>query len=159
MSRGAKTEIPRKAMRVATVFTGVAACTTVFAPAANAQAIAPAIRKASNGCAGVPTWFHLYPEFNANAVCYGYSGSAGNRGNVAEILLYSSLVGGFCGGNNSGYFSGTSVSGRKHYPNQAFFQGSKPYLFKGPKFPKSEIYMSFLYIFGWMGKDKCPAEW
>lgn len=151
-------------LRVATVFTGAAACAVGFGPAANAQPVqaggAPAPgaahhraglqvrpREETNCSAGKSTWFHLYNKSGLGAHyewCVGFSGYTPLNGIVTAQ--------GFCGGNNSGRFLGSN--GVWH----GFGHGTSIYFFKAKNgFPGSHYEVQAVSIYSWSGPDKCPA--
>jgi hypothetical protein len=152
----------RKAMRVATVFTGVTACAAAFAPAANAQTdgeLAPplALRPTAgqstrfgSNCSNAPHWFHLYFKSSLTgdltSRCIGGTGSwyfaAGGQGFPMS---------GFCGGNNVGYFSGWF--GGRRLTDQRFHQSSSVYWWPG----NHSSVISYLYISKWGGNKTCPT--
>lgn len=156
-----------RCLRVATVFTGAAACAVGFGPAANAQpvhaqagvALAPGAAhhrtrfqvrpdgEETNCSAGKSTWFHLYSKSGLGSHiewCVGFSGYTPLNGIVTAQ--------GFCGGNNSGSFLGSN--GVWHH----FGHGTTIYLFKAKNgFPGSVYEVQGVSIFSWKGADKCPA--
>jgi hypothetical protein len=158
MGSGIKKLTSRKAMRVATVFTGTAACATAFVPAANAQtaryaapqaAMQPDTRWASRGCAGVPEWFHLYSLYGPK--CLGGEGSIGGEMEVS----------GFCGGNNHGWWSGYNTQSPSiKYTRQHFAPGTNVYWFAGNtrKFPGGLVNVSKVTISNFNGHDTCPLS-
>jgi hypothetical protein len=122
---------PKRAMRVATIFTGVAAATVGVTQAANAQDVAHAVAKptlrhterairpagrridgsiqyyVSCGNAGVhPTWLHVSTNTSGGYGPQGISVCFGFKG------IYSSPPGtgmnAECGGNNYGYINGSN---------------------------------------------------
>jgi len=163
----------RKSVRVATAVTGITACAAAFAPMANAQPTAKAAsgstEKAAtyqkvvnykidtrpetgldatvSPCGPYTThWFHLYRTFYQSSLCVAGPGTTGVGGASAN---------GFCGGNNVGYFSGTTVSGqpRRHI---TFGRGNSVYWFHAPKWPHSAFNISKVYVKSWSGHDACP---
>jgi hypothetical protein len=160
---------PGRSMRVATVFTGVAAATVGMTQVANAQEVAhPAARPTSKniaravrpdgvyagsikevpGCGGKgidKTWVHISTGYYISAHndetswCYGFAGT------------YESPPGAGinreCGGNNYGYLMGD------YYPTGSWFFNFGP----GTTYAslnKSEL--QNVTIFSWSGKDTCP---
>lgn len=150
---------PKRAMRVATIFTGVAACTVGVTQAAHAQglrtdtaarpagerlsgSIVSAIQCAENGID--KTWLHLSSTayvgggYFYTSTCFGFRGqsqSPANKNVRAE-----------CGGNNHGFLLGAN-SGR-----------SETFRF-GPGTTYHGLYWNVLtsvIISGWAGADKCP---
>jgi hypothetical protein len=154
---------PSRAMRVATVFTGVAACTVGVTQAAQAQGIRPeagagpatgvrpagytygSIRDSSN-CAAQgkdKNWLHVSATeywswgYSYNSVCFGYKGAYSSppfTGARAE-----------CGGNNHGYLLGTKNGGYA-----SFWYGAGT-TYHGLDW--SHLYE--VYISGWAGADAC----
>jgi hypothetical protein len=92
----------KRSFRVATVFTGAAACAVALAPTAHA---APAVPRATangiiaNDCTnGEWNWLHMYytaAERHSVPACFGGTGVFKIPGNKRFT--------GFCPGNNSGY--------------------------------------------------------
>jgi hypothetical protein len=143
----------RKAVRAATAFTGVTACVTGFATAADAQSARQPAHEAtahirSGNCAGVGMWFHVGIESMQKQLtsrCYGYSGTA-HPGTVAA----------FCAGNNYGYFSGTSWYGGT-FNHQTFHASSGYYSFiRAGRFNYLPFTMRNLHISGFAGTTQCP---
>jgi hypothetical protein len=107
MKLGKKSAMART-MRVATTFTGAAACAVAFAPAATAGGLPyhqmPTYRRSgsirSASCQGRPTWLHIdwYSVLGAGPylTCVGYKGKLA----MSPTIFMS----GQCGGNNSGWF-------------------------------------------------------
>ena len=158
MNPGTSKLTSRKALRVATVFTGVASAAAFAAPG-NAQAAVkfaprPALQAMPDGtlagnCAEMgepPHYFHLFnwANYPNSSMCYGGAG-------YAWPDLWATK---FCGGNNIGYFSGFTKSG-KHLGGQRFSQHSYWYAFKPPKFKSSVFYFSFLHISTFDGNQNC----
>lgn len=147
-------------MRVATIFTGVAACTVGVAQVANAEDIRPAVpagtiqgnikSAASCGSKGTDrTWLHVstVSNFSELAVpvtrwmsdCFGNSGwynSPRGTGIVAE-----------CGGNNYGAVSGLTAS--KKFWSTTFGPGTTYRTL-------NKAHLSNVFISRWTGTDKCP---
>ncbi len=152
-------------MRVATLFTGVAAMTVGVTQAANAQAAgkpaakhAGAVRPALKRIDGSiqyydscfewsthPTWQHIATNFpnesghygQVRSVCFGYKGILSGPPGVG---VYSE-----CGGNNHGYLDGEN-NGR-----------SVSFAFR-PGTTYATLNWSHLYdvlITSWTGTDKC----
>jgi hypothetical protein len=163
----------RKSMRVATIFTGVAACTAVVAPVANAQDAAHpvsrntskhigrafrlaskngSIRDASScGNRGVDhTWLHVSTNF-----LLGQS-----RGGSPNYTYVTSVCFGFKGS----YYSppGIGINAECGGNNHGVVFGYKPQFwsfFFGPGTTYHALYKSSLYgveIDGWTGNDQCP---
>jgi hypothetical protein len=137
----------KKALRVGTVFTGVAGCAAAFAPAAAAATAAPGTAAArvieaanieSGPCnPGTTHWLHLY-EGDTDR-CVGFPGT----------LVYQTppAVSAFCAGNNYGYIEGDSPSPRLFF----FQQGSTV-----DKLPSS-FKIASVHISGYGGDETCPA--
>jgi hypothetical protein len=158
----------KRTMRVATTFTGAAACAVAFNPAAMAATGPPAAQadhqqqlrrfaiagntrlsgsiRESAGCDGanVSHWLHVSEGPGFGAVCFGYRG----------LLLTSPYpdMKAFCGGNNSGYIWGTD---NVHSYTVYYHFGHGTYYYKPPKSEKY-FYVSEIGIAGWKGSDKCP---
>jgi hypothetical protein len=153
MNSGVSKRESRRAMRVATVLTGVTACAAAFTPAANAQPAAgltpqPELRPAAaqsirtGNCLNTPHWFHLYNDRFGSAYCIGGMGPK-----VFTHAPYSATA--FCGGNNVGYFSGWR-SGQQ-YTDQRFHQSSNSYVWGiSHSFAVSRVYLS-----AWTGNQSC----
>ena len=139
---------PRKALRVATAFTGVTACAAAFAPAAGAQTgrpLAPTNTVSDPHCHN-GHWFHA-EKLNFNFICYGDRGSR---------PIFSTFVA-FCGGNNFGRFSGVTRSGNGHFlGNQTFGPGITYYEFiPSAHYSNAPFEMSTLHISKFSGTDSC----
>jgi hypothetical protein len=138
MSSVTKSPAARRAMRVATVFAGVAAGAAAFTPAANAGTAS--VRHGSCN-AGVPHWLHIYsPGGNGN--CYG--GYGGIRVDLTGSYL--------CAGNNHGWFSGVGTdhihrSYRRFYPGDFY------------PLPTAPFRVSAIWNSGWSGNDACPVRY
>jgi hypothetical protein len=137
----------KKALRVATVFTGVIGCAATFAPTAPAAAAAPgtAVTRAieaasieSGPCdSGTMHRVHVY-DGNTDS-CVGFRGTL-----VYQVPLAAT---GFCPGSNYGYIEGDSLSPLI----TQFRQGSTIDLFP-PSFEIASVHIS-----GWNGDETCPA--
>ena len=146
-------------MRVATIFTGVAACTLGVAPVANAQDAAHVARaipagrsygsiRLAYGCGaqGIDKpWLHVsttsYNDYGYiyTSICFGYAGlwnSPPYTGMRAE-----------CGGNNHGLLVGTTAAGRKW---SAGFGPGTGYR------TLNEAHLTGVFVNSWTGTDKCP---
>jgi hypothetical protein len=149
----------RKIMRVATVFTGAAACAVAFAPGAMAGTGQPAAARDGHqarlggktpgirpgitvgGCTGRPNWVHIGDAFYTE--CFGFTGTYSvSRGDGA-------VAGAICGGNNYGWYGGYSDLG---FNTAGFHQGTTFAVVP------STIAESFttMHISGWKGNDACP---
>jgi hypothetical protein len=146
----------KKPLRMATVFTGAAACAAAFAPTAAAAATAPGTATGTattTATAGKPLpsnideidctasdshWVHLYwPGYaDHGPTCLGYAG-------VKEVD--HSFVG-FCPGNNYGVFTALTSSGT--YFSHFF----TPHTGKSLDFT---FYVISLEISHWAGSDTC----
>jgi hypothetical protein len=148
-------------LRMATVFTGAAACATAFGPAAGAATTAGAGTTAAAATtaatAGKPLpsnidevdctaadahWFHLYWSAAADhgPTCLGY------KGLKAVDHWFSS----WCPGNNYGYFTYLSSQGGGPYT----------YIFSAGELLHSYPYSAYIldvYIGGWSGPWTCPS--
>jgi hypothetical protein len=164
-----KPEIKRRAgqtMRVATTFTGVAACAAAFAPAAMAGTgvtggdghtvlvdRTPRIRPAdttSGSCrAGTSNWLHLGFSHGAGDWCFGDRGTLSSP-NGYPLGYYTS----YCGGNNTGSFWGESAGGT--YKHVKFGHGTTYAHIKSGVFTVYSV-----TIKSWSQNDKCnlPTPW
>jgi hypothetical protein len=155
-------------MRVATVFTGVAACTAGAAQVANAQDAAhTATRHASkhagraiadgrsygsirmnSDCANQnidPHWLHVsaYTGFGEpypqyQSNCYGYFGLWNSPPGVGIVAQ--------CGGNNHGLLVGTTAAGNKW--SAGFGPGTTWRML-------NEAHLYGIFINSWTGNDAC----
>jgi hypothetical protein len=166
MDAASSTSRPRRLMRVATIFTGVAAATAGVTQVANAQGIRPAgtqgirpgnaarpdgaiygsIRSAlSCGHNGShKTWLHVSTTSYFFAAHYYRSICFGNKGDF-ESPPYTGIRA-ECGGNNHGSLLGTNGGHSKIF---AF----------GPGTTYHALGWSHLYtvaINSWTGNDTCP---
>lgn len=145
----------RRSMRVATIFTGVAACTVGMTQVANAH-IRPAgpagafknSIQLAHDCAvdGIDhEWLHISNSSNpapeatfVASNCFGYRGlylSPPGVGINAE-----------CGGTNHGYLVGTQANGR----SWSFFYGP------GTTYHQlHEAHLDYVVINSWTGTDTC----
>jgi hypothetical protein len=132
----------RRTMRVATVFTGIAACTAIGAPKAFASSghrITGSIREV-NSCSHPAnnnpidsTWLHVNSKNSNVQRCYGFKGDYSPAGEVG--------IGTQCGGNNYGFLSATSW----------FITFGEGITFRYLGHP----HLDTVYISGWAGDDKC----
>jgi hypothetical protein len=149
----------KKSMRVATTFTGAAACAVTFGPTAMAgthihqQADerhgqhplrGMAARKGnfeSGPCTGgTSNWVHMaFGQPNAADFCFGF------RGSGSPDSTYSLI----CGGNNIGWYSGSSRGGKPVFGR--FHEGST-YV----KLPGEPDWINGMGITSFSGHDKCP---
>jgi hypothetical protein len=144
----------KRSFRVATVFTGAAALTGAFAPAAVA---APASFH-QQACGEDANYVHLYYPAGADhgPVCFGGVGGVSWEGNSRPSLY------GICGGNNSGTVVGQST-GR---PEALFFKihfghGNYSRPFHDWNVDNIQIEgnlrLTMLSISKWSGNTKCPS--
>lgn len=134
----------RKSMRVATVFTGVAACAAIAAPVAHASSghrRTGSIREVDNCSAQLHNWLHVRSKGNSHQSptirCYGFRGKYSPSG---EIGILSE-----CGGNNFGYLSAKGAGAW----NFSFDPGT---YYR----PLNHSHLAAVYIGGWAGGDACP---
>jgi hypothetical protein len=148
-------------MRVATTFTGAAACALGFAPAANAvtatqavaghgqylNAIHPYATHRSPDC-GTATvhWLHV-GNGTGGDVCFGDKGGTGVLPASERSLIFS-----FCGGNNTCYMFGyTEPNGGGRHVSQYFGHGNYYAYLKTP------FYLWSVAILNYSGTDGCGA--
>jgi hypothetical protein len=108
MKSSIKKAVSGKTMRVATTFTGAAACAAAFAaPAAagTAHVAQPMLKGVQQGvrpditggnCPGHSTYLHLGYAYQRGSYCFG------GKGKLHDSVLATS----FCGGNNIGWIKG-----------------------------------------------------
>lgn len=146
---------PKRSMRVATLFTGMATCAAGMAYGGTALAahatvehttkltprtFNPAGRNVSGSIqevseCGNNTWLHVISAVNQRSICFGFRGttSASNEtGAAAE-----------CGGNNYGWMD--SVRGYRIF---SFREGTTFHTLNWP-------HLSYVHISGWQGTDVC----
>jgi len=147
---------PKRSIRVATLFTGIATCAAGMAYGGTAQAathttvehtpkltpraVKPAGRNVSGSIqevseCGNNTWLHVISAVNGRAICFGFKGttSASNEtGAAAE-----------CGGNNFGWMD--SLEGYRFF---SFREGTTFHTLSWP-------HLSYVHISGWKGTDVC----
>jgi hypothetical protein len=141
-----------KRVRIATTFTGAAACAFAFAPAATAGTGQPAtvgpghqagIRPdgVDMGCPpGTGHWLHIAESTPDGGYCVG------DRG--AYALPSKIWVNEFCGGNNKGRFAG--LNGNGSWVTVKFSPGNYyAWIKSGP------IRAFSAYISSWHGTDAC----
>jgi hypothetical protein len=139
----------RRSFKVATVFTGVAAVTGGFGPAAlaaQATAIQPDIAHqecgANNG--GVSNWVHLYyPNDDHPAECFHDKGNVAAAGTIAS----------FCPGNNIGSLRGTADGGRN--ASFSFSTGEGRHPVSSFEQYGGNFTLTGISIRGWTGGAKC----
>jgi hypothetical protein len=131
-----------RTMRVATTFTGAAACAFAFAPMATAGTMAQAHpdNVVSGACGnGTAHWLHLGNGAGGDR-CYG------DRGGGIRSKKYDTAS--FCGGNNIGSFTGISAFGDKVTKK---FGPGKTYAHMD-----TTINVSSVVIESFKGSDSCP---
>jgi hypothetical protein len=138
----------RKAFKVATVFTGAAACTALFAPgaeAATATAAKPQLivpdtthKNCAIGPRTTSTVFYWPAAKNHGPTCVGGGGNYGISTSLGGNVFTS-----YCPGNNFGIFTTTDGGIRSYSPGT-----EKIHLGVGVK----EVSISF-----WEGGDKCAT--
>jgi hypothetical protein len=159
MEPGKKSAV-KKAMRVATTFTGAAAFAAGFAPAANAAThpvmqgryhklpiaekqglgVTPQTTIHSGPCSVHPTWLHFEwaLEDNLNTRYLTCMGFAGTDRFTQAVSMFSQ-----CGGNNYGYFDSGS-------PYLSFRPGTTYRTFP------HRYNLWLVHISRWTGSDTCP---
>jgi len=161
---------PRKSMRVATIFTGVATCTVGMTQVANAQdAVHAAAGHTINHTGRVIPEGRSYGSIRYSENCGNQSidktwlhVSTNNSSAYANYITYVSYCFGYfglwgsppgiginyeCGGNNYGLLVGVTASGRK------WSTGFGP----GTTYRKlEEAHLDGVFINSWAGNDKCP---
>jgi hypothetical protein len=135
-----------KTMRVATVFTGAAACAVAFTPATGAQAatIQPTTTKGSCYAANRSHWLHVVNT--QSTYCVGGEG----RVYIAGGFGYLTGVYSFCGGNNSGEFINSAQNAPSPLP---FYTGT--YYNEYSRTHGGPYYASQVSISRWHGTDTC----
>jgi hypothetical protein len=145
MKPGTRKALTGKKMRVATTFTGAAACAIAFAPHAAAATTAthrPLLRanttiRERSCTASRDTWLHIY---NGSVYrCFGYTGT----------LAYLFTVVDFCGGENSGYLAGSLLDG--DFSPRYFSRGTN-YVTASPD---KDFTLSAVDIVAYTGSDAC----
>jgi len=151
-----------KTMRVATTFTGVAACAALFATPAMAGAAQPNAARPGHQprldgkalglrplntqlghCFYSPTWVH-FVRYNGD-VCFGFVGTWSVP--PGSGLSTSSI----CGGNNYGWYAGWSKTGHGAFHTANFRQGTT---FAHLPWPGTAS-ITVVHISGWKGSDSC----
>jgi hypothetical protein len=152
-----------RTMRVATVFTGAAACAAAFTPATAAAgighhavarpghqlrldvAVAAADRIRSGPCSRLGSSADLRFKAFLGRICFGYAGiwtrHPGSGYSVSQI----------CGGNNFGSYGGYSKQGLGSFHSAEFRQGST-YVFL-PWAGTTDL--TYVNIQGWHGSKEC----
>jgi hypothetical protein len=144
MTLDIKKAASRKTMRVATMFTGAAACAVAFTPAAHAANLDP-VRPANTewgDCQGANQSHWLHIVTNQSIFCLGDRGIINVGVHPYGLPVYS-----YCGGNNSGWFL---YSGRE----LKFYSGTtyNTYARNHDWVPLGVISVS---ISTWHGNDTC----
>ena len=135
MKTGVKKALSGKSMRVATTFTGVAACTVAFAPTANASSLR------NRSCSrGTSNWLHI--ALSRGDTCWGFKGYDNTESPFSR----------YCGGTNYGWFKWNSPYGTHA---TVHFGPGKTYAYVGGS-PYYPLIMSEVRINSWSGNDKCP---
>jgi hypothetical protein len=169
MKKGTQKVLPRKTLRVATTFTGVAACAAAFVPTAAAAATTHrpqktydqhatgALRKGGahplaitekDGCpGGTSDWIHL-GYFKETDACFGGSGKA--TGSLNRPVYYATS---FCGGNNLGWISGYLTGDNNDFWDHSILHGTT--YFKIPHTSQLGLATTVLSMYGWSGHDGC----
>jgi hypothetical protein len=147
---------PKRSMRVATIFTGIAACTMAMAYGGTAQAATHTPVKntpkgtgltnrpayATSGSirevvsCGSNTWLHVESEDNFGSFCFGFYGTSVPTN---EVGMYAQ-----CGGNNFGWLSSADRT------PIAYGTGTTYRTLKWP-------HLDHVHISGWTGDDTCYA--
>jgi hypothetical protein len=153
MKPGIKKAARRKTMRVATVFTGAAACMTGLGPAATAGTghyVRPMLhtggnitRHNCNRSTSYPTWLHM--QGSGIISCFGFTGTYN-----WDQILGNSITYWMCGGNNVGWYSGIDRATGK-VTTTHFHEGTNFV----PLLGGSGWYINKVHISGWSGNDKC----
>jgi hypothetical protein len=161
MKPSIKKAVSGRTMRVATTFTGAAACVALTGGPAMADTVHPApaqpghqprqARVNPNAIANVQRgncletnqshWFHMGWSTStlSEVTCFGFTGT--------YTLNPDFFISQECGGNNKGYVSGTGVNGHR-----------KVTWGHGTTWRKiGELSVSKVHMSGWSGNDKCTA--
>ena len=175
MNSSIKKATKRRGIRVATVFTGAAACATAFAPTAmaatdNAAGLTTPANYPHNiygniksgGC-GDANWVHIQAmvsedrPFARTMRCFGFAGLrqvSSNHGWGGKMLTYYE-----CGGNNSGVLVASYSPPGYPGANQAFGPGTTYRKEWSGSATRPFAYgVNSMYIYKWTGNDKCPAN-
>lgn len=153
----------KKTMRVATTFTGAAACAVAFNPAAMAAAGQPAqtghqqldrmagnrrisghIRSDDCENPNESHWLHIEGPYGSGE-CFGFSG-------ILSLSPWDNMQA-YCGGTNSGIIFGAATDGPKSYYS---FKDNGTYYYHLPK-SVTYFYVNRVMISQWHGSAKCPA--
>jgi hypothetical protein len=153
----------KKKMRVATTFTGVAACAGFATPTAMAapvpaghvpllnRAVPHRVRPDSTtlgGCGGRSTWFHVRSSYN-EAITYCFGG----EGTYTFSPLSRLSITSFCGGNNQGWIKGvlreTDTTYFTYFGHGTFY-AHIPHTDKS-----SPMLLSQVHISKWSHSSKC----
>jgi hypothetical protein len=163
MKPSIKKAVSGKTMRVASTFTGAAACAVAFTPAAMAGTGHPAVHQpvlnravphkvgrpdiSLRGCtAGTSNWFHI--AYNKQSdICFGFKGTFVFSPNARPAETS------FCGGNNKGWISGFNTKTGQFYFTR-FGHGN--FYAHIPNTTASHPYLlSSVHISSWAGNSKC----
>lgn len=141
-------------MRVATLFTGAAACAVGFAPTAAAAATGIHLPELHTGgtptsiphCTGHSTWMHMAFEGpETESACFGYTGYDYNV--ASHNTTYAFQI---CGGNNVGTYYGVNRH-TNQYTDAGYREGTTWVSLPG----NSTWDVSTVYNSGWSHSDKC----
>jgi hypothetical protein len=147
MTLDVKKAASRKAMRVATVFTGAAACAVAFTPAAHAANLDP-VRPAGTewgDCQGANQSHWLHIVTNNSIYCLGGRGTYPLTD--APYSVYARVYS-YCGGNNSGWFFWSYARLVKFYAGTTYNTWAR----NNDGFP---LLTSEVSISTWHGNDTC----
>jgi hypothetical protein len=133
-----------KTMRVATLFTGTAACAIALAPGAMAAVQSGGGNiQGPSPCGPVPHWLHF--RNGGDTYCFGH---------VGWETVASLGVSRMCGGNNSGFYYGYYKNANGDYETySAGFGAGTTYV----NVPHAPNHLTQVSIFGWSGNDTCSA--
>lgn len=153
MKQSIRKAVSGRTMRVATTFTGAAACAVAFTPLAMAGTAHVAHQPALKGMrpdiydeackGGTSHWLHLANNKGSDW-CFGYSGTIS-----ADYLATS-----YCGGTNHGWIQGQYDSAQEKGYFAYFGPGNTYAHMKGASQHKPVIIES-VHITSWSGNDKC----
>lgn len=154
MKPSIKKAISGKTMRVATTFTGAAACAVAFGPPAMAGTVhsahQPALERlrprsvVGESCRpGTSHWLHLANNKQSDR-CFGFSGTL-------HVSYYTTS---YCGGTNYGWIAGIYDSSKQHEYFTYFGPGTTYAHIPGTSRYKLVLIESE-HISRWKGTDKC----
>jgi hypothetical protein len=150
----------RKSMRVATTFTGVAACAAFAAPTAMAatgtgghqlwrnaipHTVRPDNTTVKSCVGGTSNWFHL--AYNkSHDLCFGGKG---------KVIFSNSqpVATSFCGGNNTGWIKGFYYTTGKSY--FTYFGHGTFYAHIPNTTAADPLVLASMHISNYSGNDKC----